>query len=411
MNKLKSSNLYLNELIPVSGKLVERYNKCLQTLGFTATKLNTFSIDGIGWSPEIAEEKDDIDYLNHGDANPHGIIISPLQRGKPVYYPFHSFDREMMKQVFRAHLSKINDITRYSAICLDFDQGIDVFYEPLDVLKYDKFNIKFKLIDELEKVQKRQLELVDKFNFGNNFIDENIQQQLLESAKTYGDLRGRDLSLSTVSYTTSSFYTRAFGGVYVLRDFIKTILVFESKETYNSAIKDTVHDVLMYHISQPELVDKLKSHLIIDCDLGSVVNEPRYERVKKYQLAKFLKETKHPVKDILNDKVLFKSYLNKLPLAERKHVMGVELYLDKLEKSNAYKLEDNVDQQFYFALHHPHSSLTVEQRDLIHQLLVNIAPDDVLFLYWYDKEVFYKAYETWDESFQDWVIAEIRNNI
>ena len=103
MDKLKSSNLYLNELIPVSGKLVERYNNCLETLGFTKTKLKTFSIDGIGWSPEIAEEKDDVNYLNHGDANSHGILISPLQRGKPVYLPFHSFDRDMMKHVFRTH--------------------------------------------------------------------------------------------------------------------------------------------------------------------------------------------------------------------------------------------------------------------------------------------------------------------
>ena len=57
MNKLKAANLYRSELIPVSGKLVERYNKCLTKMGFTETKLDHFSIDGIGWSPEIAEEK------------------------------------------------------------------------------------------------------------------------------------------------------------------------------------------------------------------------------------------------------------------------------------------------------------------------------------------------------------------
>ena len=34
MKKLKEANLYRSELIPVSGKLVERYNKCLKTLPF-----------------------------------------------------------------------------------------------------------------------------------------------------------------------------------------------------------------------------------------------------------------------------------------------------------------------------------------------------------------------------------------
>ncbi|NRD20220.1 hypothetical protein HNV08_09180 [Winogradskyella eckloniae] len=411
MNKLKQANLYRSELISISGKLVERYNKCLKTLGFKETKLKSFYIDGIGWSPEIAEEKKNTQYLNHGDANPHGIIISPLQKGKPVYLPFHSFDKEMMQHVFRTHGQKINDITRDSAICIDFDQNIDVFYEPLDVLKYDNVNITFRLIDNLEQVQRDQLKLVDTFRTDNNFIDENIHKQLLESAKTYGDLRDRDLSLHPLHFSTDSFYTRAFDGVYLLRDFIKPIVVFESLEYYKEAIKDTVHDVLIYHIAQPELIAKLTDHIIIECDLEHMVNTSNYERIKKYELAQFLKDTEHPIKTILNDKVLFKSYLNKIDIKARKQVMGVELYLEKLERSNAFKIEDIVDQSLYFSLHQPHSSLSSEHRDLIHKLLINIAPKDVLFLYWYDKEQFYKNYETWDDSFKDWVIESIRNNI
>jgi len=411
MNKLKQANLSRSELIPVSGKLVERYNKCLKTLGFTETKLKSFSIDGVGWSPEVAEEKKDVQYLNHGDANPHGIIISPLQKGKPVYLPFHSFDREMMQHVFRTHGRKINDITRDSAICIDFDQDIDVFYEPLDVLKYEDVSITFRLIDNLTKIQKEQLRLIDKFNTDNNFIDEGIHQQLLDSANTYGDLRDRDLSLHPLHFSTGSFFTRAFDGVYLLRDFIKPIIVFESKDVYKEAIKDTVHDVLIYHISQPELVEKLKSHIIIECDLESIVNAPNYDRIKKFELAQNLKDTEHPIKDILTDRVLFKSYLNKVDLKTRKQVMGVELYLEKLERSNTYKVEDMVEQSMYFALHQPHSSLSAEHRDLIHKLLINISPKDVLFLYWYDKEQFYKSYETWDDSFRDWVIERISNNI
>ena len=411
MDKLKQANLYRSELIPVSGKLVERYNKCLKTLGFSETKLKSFSIDGVGWSPEVAEEKKNVQYLNHGDANPHGIIISPLQKGKPVYLPFHSFDREMMQHVFRTHGEKINDITRDSAICIDFDQDIDVFYEPLDVLKYDDVSITFRLIDNLENKQKEQLRLVDKFRTGNNFIDEEIHQQLLDSAKTYGDLRNRDLSLHPLHFSTGSFFTRAFNGVYLLRDFIKPIVIFEDLDVYKEAIKDTVHDVLIYHIAQPELVDKLKDHIIIECDLEAMVKTPNYDRIKKFELYQFLKDTEHPVKDILDNKALFKSYLNKINIQSRKQVMSVELYLEKLERSNTYKIEDIVDQQLYFALHQPHSSLSAEHRDLIHKLLINISPKDVLFLYWYDKEQFYKSYDIWDDSFKDWVIDRIRNNI
>ncbi|RXJ45888.1 DUF6638 family protein [Gelidibacter gilvus] len=411
MEKLKAAQLFRNDLIPISGKLVERYNQCLKILGLTETALTSFSIDGLGWSPEIAEEKKEIHYLNNGESNPNAIIITPLQKGKPVYMPFHTFDREMMQLIFKTHGDIIADITRDCAICVDFDQYIDAFYEPLDVLKYKDISISFKLINNLDKVQKQQFQLIDTFKQGHNFIDENLHQRLLDSAKTYGDLRHRNLELQELYFSTDSFYTKAFGGVYVLRDFITPIVVFEDEKWHKEAIKDTSHDVLIYHISQPELLDKLRDHLIIEYDLDEVVKTARYDRIKKFMFSQFLKNTQHSIKDILDDKVLFKGYLNKLPIEERKKVMSVELYLEKMEVSNQYKLADIVDVKLFEALQQPHSSLNAKHQDLIWKLLVNISSLDVLFLYWYDKEQFYNNYKEWDDSLKDWVIATIRNNI
>ncbi|NMH88149.1 DUF6638 family protein [Flavivirga algicola] len=411
MQKLIEANLYRSELIPVSGKLVERYNKCLVKLGVAKTKLKTFHIDGIGWSPEISEEKKEVHYLNNGDANAHGIIISPLQKGKPVYAPFHTFDREIMQYVFKTYGEKINDITRDCAICLDFDQGIDAFYEPLDVLKYNTVTISFHLINDLINVQKKQLELIETFKKGYNFIDEKIHEQLLTSAKTYGDLRDRDLELQSLQFTTDSFYTKAFKGVYVLRDFITPIVVFEDEAWHKEAIKDTNYQVLIYHIRQPELMDKLRDHVIIEYDLEAAVQTERYERIKKFEITQYLEETQHPIKDILNDPILYKSYLNKLDIESRKRVMSVERYLEKLETSNQYKIADIVDLKLFEALHKPHSSLEGKHQDLIWKLLVNISPKDVLYWYWYDKEDFYASFKSWDESLKEWTIEIIRNKI
>ena len=411
MKKLIDANLYRSELLPISGKLVERYNQCLTLLGFETTKLKTFSIDGIGWSPEIAEKRKNAHYLNSGDANPHAIIITPQQKNKPVYVPFHSFDREIMKQVFKVHGEKINDITRDCAICIDLDQYIDAFYEPLDVLKYKTINIGFRLTNDLNIMQKRQLELIETFKEGSNFINEDIHIQLLGMAKKYGDLRGRDLKLEELQFTTDSFYTRAFGGVYVLRDFISPIVVFEDEKWYKEAIKDTMHDVFIYHIKQPELIEKLRDHVIVTYDLDEVVKTERYERIKKYIFSSVLKESTNPVKDILDDNILFKSYLNRIDIDSRKRVMSVERYLEKLEISNQYKIADIIDDDFFIALHEPHSSLIVKHQDLLWKLLVNIAPFDPLHLYWYDKEEFYKTYQTWEDSYKEWVIAYISNKV
>ena len=408
MQKLKEANLYRSELIPISGKLVERYNKCLVKLGFPETKLTSFSIDGIGWSPDIAEEKNVVHYLNNGEANPHAIIITPLQKGLPIYNPYHSFDKELMKLVFKTHYKKIQNITRDSAICLDFDQNIDVFYEPLDILKYRDIVINFHLIGNLEKAKKEQLALIEIFNKDHNFIDEKLHQKIVASAKKYGDLRTRDITLESVTFTTDSFYTKAFGGVYLLRNFISPILIFENKEAYKEAINDTTYDVLMFHISHPELISQLRDHLIIECNLTQEVDTERYTRIKSFIFSESLKSTQHPIKDILNDKMLFKSYLNKIDLQSRKKVMSVERYLEKKQINADVKIKDVVDEEFYFSLQKPHSSLRANHQDLIWHLLVNIAPKDVLFLYWYDKEQFYQVFKTWDESTKDWAIETIR---
>lgn len=409
MDKLKAAGLYQSELIPISGRLVERYNDCLRTLGFVTTSLTSFSIDGIGWSPEVAEEKKDINYLNHGDANPHGILISPLQKGKPVYMPFHTFDRAMMKYVFEKYEEKIKHITLDSAICLDFDQDIDVFYEPLDILKYDYISIQFRLINQLKKRQKEQLKLVEEFHVSTNFIDVDLHAKLLDSAKHYGDLRFRDLELPELRFKTDSFYTRAFGGVYVLRDFIAPIVVFENLKNYKDAIKNTTYNVLIYHTSHSELLEKLNGHLIVECNLGREVGTKRYNRIKKYFFSQFLKDIDHQEKEILDNKSLFKSYLNRLDLDKRKCVMSVERYLEKIEVSNQYKVKDIVDDKLYVAMHKPHSSLEIKHQELIWKLLIEIAPLDVLFLFWYDKQQFYESYENWSPSMQDWVIETIKS--
>jgi len=411
MDKLKAANLYRSELLPISGKLVERYNKCLVLLGFEPTKLKSFAIDGMGWSPEIAEKRKNPHYLNSGDANPHAIIITPEQKNKPVYVPFHSFDRDIMRLVFNTYEKKITDITRDCAICLDLDQFIDAFYEPLDLLKYDSMSIGFRLIDNLDGIQKEQLQLIDTFNEGSNFINEDIHEKLLNMAKEHGDLRNRDLKLPDLNFSTNSFYTRAFGGVYILRDFISPIVVFEDEKWYKEAIKDTYHDVIIFHIKQPELLTKLKDHLIINCDLEAVTQTERYDRIKKHIFSETLTKTNNPVKDILKDNTLFKNYLNRANIDVLKRVMGVERYLEKLERSNEFKIADLIDTDFYHALHEPHSSLEVKHQDLIWKLLVNITLLDPLHMYWYDKEQFYKTYDTWNDSYKEWVIDYISNKV
>jgi hypothetical protein len=166
----------------------------------------------------------------------------------------------------------------------------------------------------------------------------------------------------------------------------------------------------IYHVSDGKLLERLELDAIAQCNLEMTVTDPRYDRIKKYMLVQYLNETTHPIQEILESKSLFKSYLNKIDLEDRKKIMGVEIYLDKQRENPSIDKRKVIDEKLLSAMYSPHGNLKPNHQDLIWKLLVNIAPLDILFTYWYDKDEFYKKYNTWDDSMKDWVIDTIRNN-
>ncbi len=411
MDKLKAAGLYGGAMVPVGGSLAQRYNECLHMLGMEPTKLERFHVDGMGWSPEIAAEKNKDYYLNIGEANSQAIIISPAQQGKPVHRPFHSFDRDIMEAIFAAYSQPIRDITKSAAICIQLDQHMDAYYEPFDLLQYQTITVNFMITNRLAKKQQEQLALVQTFQEGNNFIDLKLHEKLLESAKKYGDLRTRKLRLEPIQLKIGSFYTKAFGGIFVLRDFINDIIVFESMETFQKAIKNTVHDVSLYHVSHHELTAALVNHLIAEFDIKRASKTKRYARIKKHFFIEHLHgNTQHSLEEILESPFLFKKYLNDMDEPTRNKILSVERYNQRKIVERDLKMDNVVAMEYTKALLEPHANLEGEVRELIWKLLTKMIPKDPLHLYWYSKEQFYEAFKTWPESYQDWVIDCILEN-
>ncbi|MEM7393424.1 MAG: DUF6638 family protein, partial [Verrucomicrobiota bacterium] len=200
-------------------KLVKRYNECLTEMGIGPTKLKTFRVDGMGWSPEIAAEKNRPDYLSAGVANPMAILVSPDQCRKPVCFPFHSFDEQLMNRYTSKFRDQVADITVNRGIGIDIDQDLIRYESPRDLLLVDYIVVRSHA-GHLEDIADYQAALVKRMLEDDlAWFDRDFRVQLLESAKQHGDLRFRNLSIPDLCYHAfRSYYTRAFGGVFVLRD-------------------------------------------------------------------------------------------------------------------------------------------------------------------------------------------------
>jgi len=63
-----------------------------------------------------------------------GVIVSPSQRGKPIYSPFNSYDRRMLDAYFDRYHQTIADLTATTYLGLDIDQELTRYETPRDLL-------------------------------------------------------------------------------------------------------------------------------------------------------------------------------------------------------------------------------------------------------------------------------------
>ncbi len=231
MERLERLQLFGAGLIRVdTPELVRRYNACLEQIDLEPTSLESFQIDGIGWSPEIAEEKDNPRYLAHRGGNLFAIILTPDQRDKPIYVPMASYLWRLMERYFAMNIRAITDVTTQAGLCLDIDDGISKFRSPDDLLVVRRVVVR-STAGGMLKTALEQQRLVHRFlEEPMAWMDSGLRNDIAESARKHGDLRDRQLTIPEMDFDDlESFYSTAVGGVFVLRRGEAKVLILESE--------------------------------------------------------------------------------------------------------------------------------------------------------------------------------------
>ena len=236
MNQLIKKQLLYGGLVPLdTAHLVDRYNTCLKIAGIEPTKLKTIHVDGAGWSPEVAEEREDDHYLCHELANPLAIIVSQEQFKKPVYFPIYSWMRPMLRAIFDRHFREIADITATHGLVLDFENQLESFESPADLLLLTSI-VPIPNAGGLSKAAIEQKKIIDSFFEGTNCLDLETRKRVREHREAHGDLRKRRVVIENHSDFRGfqDFYTVAFGGAAVLRGISgQDVLVLEDEKLYH----------------------------------------------------------------------------------------------------------------------------------------------------------------------------------
>lgn len=383
--------------------LANRYNNCLAMLGIEPTSLAKFRIDGVGWSPEVAQERSNNNYLSHSFANPYAVVLTPDQRRKPVYFPFSSYDRRLMDVYFSQFESAVADITSTNGLVLDIDHGMSDFASPMDLLLVSHVIVRSSADGGLLETAASQKELENRLmNEREAWFDPVLRKAIMESARQHGDLCIRKLAIPEMVFSDlRSFYTEAFGGVFVIRteEGKDDLLIVEEKPVIEGMGKRPPRNV--FWVYDPRLLDKLNDG-IVDVDFEWFrTHLDELDRKLEYLAADAV---------CTNDPEL--EYCALTPAQRRKTLVAIKKKmspayaeierLKKLLEKGAQPNKSDLSPETQLALLHPHGSLPKWYREVVWQLICRITQYDPLRLYITDRNRFFQLFQSWPRSKQVW---------
>lgn len=406
MPELIEAGLFGRGLIKVDDSiLVHRYNACLEDMGLLPTSLPSFQIDKMGWSPEIAVEQDNDYYLSHGEANPLAIVLTPEQLNPktPIYFPFHSFDWDLMTQWGAANRKEIFELTKETAVWLDIDQEVDLYPSPSELLSVYEVIVRAHTPDGLMSRAIEQHDLVGEFlREEDSYLDMELIEKIRTSRETAGDLRTRSLVIRDFVFSDlRNFYSRAFGGVFVLRTRNDTELIFaqDAKVARRFGVEVAGQNAL-----QP-----LVKNGYVETDVGWWKNNLYRLHIIAESFLMEVLDKEEPDLDFVS-----------LNSAEQKSV--IQRYGDKLGmhlelRRLCRKLENGqekvqVSAEAATLLIHPAHDLTPVTHEVIGQLLTFIHGGRLVPLFYrHQKTDFAKAYaRVWKTPRRSWARRRIREH-
>ena len=220
MKRLYDNALIYGRLFTVDRPhLVERYNRALESFRLPATRLDSFEIDRTGFSPQIAAELGDEDYLDPQGVNRRFIILTPMQSRLPVVHTRFSNTGALMYEFYAANARSIHALTIKDVIYGEIEDNVSRIDDIEDLLSIEQ--VRFKVLSA-ENVLGKASELrtlVDRLKTEPDaWRDDAMLERMVDLAKVTGDIRGNQMVPDQVVFRHAAFWTAHFGGTFIFVD-------------------------------------------------------------------------------------------------------------------------------------------------------------------------------------------------
>jgi Family of unknown function (DUF6638) len=201
-------------LFLIKGHLAERYALALKHARGLDCPLTAFSIDRMGWSPELAAALGD-DYLG-SDSLRYAIVLSPDQANASLLRRRFSYEAPLIEMAYLSARATILSLIEYEPVLIEIDHGLTFCRTAVDVLNIRAVLARIETPRDTLAKSRQLLELAHGLGEKVRLLDESYIDQMLALVKDVGDPRRRALPPG-LSLPVGSLWALVDGAVYVLR--------------------------------------------------------------------------------------------------------------------------------------------------------------------------------------------------
>lgn len=227
MKRLLENALIYGRLFTVDRPhLVERYNKALEAFRLAKTKLESFDIDRTGFSPQVAAELGDEDYLDPQGINRRFIIMTPSQASLPVVHTRFSNTGGLMHEFYQANARAIHALTIKDVIYGEIEDNVSRIEDIEDLLSIEQVQFKVLSAENILAKAAQLRTLIDRLKTEPDaWRDDDMLNRMVDLATVTGDIRENRMVPDQVVFQHSAYWTSHFGGTYVFVDGKSTTVI------------------------------------------------------------------------------------------------------------------------------------------------------------------------------------------
>ncbi len=410
MKRLLENQLIFGNLLSVDEPhLIARYNKALEGFGLKPVKLERFQIDMTGFSPEVGKALGNDQYLDPNGVNRRFIILTPAQAELPVVHTAFSNTEELMLEFYEKNKREIFAITIKDVLYGEIEDSVHAVDNLEDLLSIEQVNFKLSTSsDLLGKTAELQVMIEKLLKDPDAWQDDAMLQSMVEIARVTGDIRNNELSPKEVVFRHNAFWTSHFGGVYIFND-ARQITVIADPKTKGFR-KSRPWEVSYIDINDHALVYRfLLESRRVDPPRGSWIETSGLMEQRARMLVIGMMVEREPDIDLgrLNNRMLDNWVHENSKMIERDGALPLLEFVRK--KSHNWS---NIDLQEVRPAHRFLISRANPKHEdwwLTNRLISEYLRFDFLTLFVFNKQGFYKSYESWPENYREYVVQQIKD--